>query len=983
MMLRLAERPLRRPSRPMLARSHPPMTPPNPSEPTPAASPKTFTGRGRRRQTRKSVKVIDAVARYGITIGGLAVVAALTAIVVFLVVTVLPLFQNADADPLAQTALPAAADREHRPVALASDDNLLGLWTLDAGGEVVFYHTATPDGAPAIVRRAALSDRRVTAISESLGTVGIGREDGSVLLGQIRFDVEFPSERPAELAGLEPGQSVVYGEAIADVIPNGSLRLTTLELDFAEPLVLEEGVAQPVEQVDYLRDGSVAVMAARRADGAMFWGQVTTRQNLRTGAMRTSSRQFPLPPARERTADAPIDRLFLARGGTNAFLLYEDGHLVWYDTKSLTQGGDDPQARIAEEVDLLEPGQTVAASEMLLGDFTIVVADSDGGVSGWFAAPDDALNPQGWTIKRAHELAPQPAPVTAIALGSRDRQFLTGDAQGNVWLRHMSSNTTQARLEMPGGKPVSLAALAPTMNRIFAVGTDGDMSVWTLDNPHPDGKLPALFLPVHYEGRAGGEFVWQSSAAGDDVEPKLSLIPLVWGTLKATVYAMLFATPIAILAAIYSSEFMQPRVRSVVKPSIEMMAGLPSVVLGYIAASVLAPWAEDVLGGLLLTFAAVPTGVMIFGFLWQLVPPSEVNRQGGYWALGGWGIVALAGLAYLGWPPLAVVGVWALVAVVLLAIVLATGQDAGPVMPFLVMAELVLSAVLLGLATGPFFETLLFGGDLRAWLRGAPEGWVANLPTNLEALPGWVLMLTPLCIVGLVLYFNASLRHRLRIFSDPDRTRAQLAVADLIRFAVVGVAGIALAAAVGLVLSLIGLDLRADFLGPITDGAVQSNGLLAKFDPRNALNVGMIMGFAIIPIIYTVSEDALTAVPNTLRSAALGAGATPWQTAIRVVLPVATSGIFSACMIGLGRAVGETMIVLMAAGNTETTNLNIFDGMKTMSANIATEMPEAPVNGTLYRVLFFSGLVLFAMTFVVNTLAELVRIRFRRRAFQL
>ncbi len=952
------------------------------TDPASPSSPPTFSGRARRRQTRTSVKVIDAVAKYGITVGGLTVVAALTAIVVFLVVTVLPLFQDADAEPLAATALPAATDDAARPIAMAADENLLALWTLDAAGNLVFYHTATEDGAPRIVSQTRVSDKPVTALSESHGTVGIGRDDGSVLLGSVTFETRFPSSRPAELAALEAGQSVVHDGAIADVIPNGSLRLTTLEIAFGVPLALEAGVAEPVEQVDYLKDGGSEFMVARRADGAMFWGKITSKQNLRTGKLRTTSRQFPLPPAADRAANAPVANLFLGRGGTNAFLLYTDGHLVWFDTKQLTGSGGAPQARIAQEVDLLDRGQSVSAAEMLLGDFTIVVADSDGGLSGWFAAPDDALDPQDWEIKRAHELASQPAPVTALAFSSRDRQFLSGDADGNVWLRHMSSNTVQAKLDKAGGA-VELVALAPMMNRILALGDGGTLSAWTLDNPHPDGKLPALFLPVHYEGRAGGEFVWQSSAAGDDVEPKLSLIPLIWGTLKATIYAMLFATPIAILAAIYSSEFMQPGVRSVVKPSIEMMAGLPSVVLGFIAASVLAPWAEDVLGGLLLTFAAVPVGVMVFGFLWQLVPPSEVNKQGGLWAIGGWLLVGVAGVLYLGWPSLPVLGLWLIPGVVLAAIVLAKGQAAGPFMPFIVMAELVLSSILLGLATGPLFETLLFGGDLRAWLRGAPEGWVAGLPESLRAVPGWVLMLAPLCIVGLVIYFNASLRHRLRIFSDPNRTQVQLAVADLIRFAVVGVAGIAMAAVIGVLLSLIGGDLRADFLGSLTDGTVQSNGLLAQFDPRNALNVGMIMGFAIIPIIYTVSEDALTAVPNTLRSAALGAGATPWQTAIRVVLPVAISGIFSACMIGLGRAVGETMIVLMAAGNTETMNLNIFDGMKTMSANIATEMPEAPVGGTLYRVLFFSALVLFAMTFVVNTLAEIVRIRFRKRAFQL
>jgi phosphate transport system permease protein len=147
--------------------------------------------------------------------------------------------------------------------------------------------------------------------------------------------------------------------------------------------------------------------------------------------------------------------------------------------------------------------------------------------------------------------------------------------------------------------------------------------------------------------------------------------------------------------------------------------------------------------------------------------------------------------------------------------------------------------------------------------------------------------------------------------------------------------------------------------------------------------VGFLMGFAIIPIIYTIADDALSSVPQHLRSASLGAGATPWQTAVRIVIPTAMSGLFSAVMIGLGRAVGETMIVLMAAGNTPIMKLNIFEGFRTLSANLAVELSEASQGSTHYLTLYLSALVLFALTFVVNTVAEIVRMRFRRRAYEL
>jgi phosphate transport system permease protein len=158
-----------------------------------------------------------------------------------------------------------------------------------------------------------------------------------------------------------------------------------------------------------------------------------------------------------------------------------------------------------------------------------------------------------------------------------------------------------------------------------------------------------------------------------------------------------------------------------------------------------------------------------------------------------------------------------------------------------------------------------------------------------------------------------------------------------------------------------------------------SSSLGLVYDQRNSLVVGIAMGFAVIPIIFTISEDAFSSVPQHLTAASLALGASRWQTATRVVLPTASPGIFSATMVGFGRAVGETMIVLMATGNTPLLDWSPFNGMRTLSANTAVEIPEAPYGGTLYRVLFLSAAVLFLMTFVVNTVAELVRQRLREK----
>jgi len=145
------------------------------------------------------------------------------------------------------------------------------------------------------------------------------------------------------------------------------------------------------------------------------------------------------------------------------------------------------------------------------------------------------------------------------------------------------------------------------------------------------------------------------------------------------------------------------------------------------------------------------------------------------------------------------------------------------------------------------------------------------------------------------------------------------------------------------------------------------------YDQRNALVVGIAMGAAIIPTIYTIAEDAIFSVPKHLSEGSLALGATQWQTLTKVVLLTASPGIFSAVMMGLGRAVGETMIVLMATGNTPIMDGNILEGMRTLAANIAIEMPESEIGSTHFRMLFLAAFLLFVFTFFVNSLAEWIR----------
>jgi phosphate transport system permease protein len=367
--------------------------------------------------------------------------------------------------------------------------------------------------------------------------------------------------------------------------------------------------------------------------------------------------------------------------------------------------------------------------------------------------------------------------------------------------------------------------------------------------------------------------------------------------------------PIALLAAIYTSEFVHPRVRAGVKPVMEMMASLPSVVLGFIAALILAPIVETWIAAVLMVFVALPLSLVFSAYLWQLLPQDLAIRLQG-------------------------------------------------------LPKFALMFVVLGLAfwlcysTGPYFERIFFAGDLKGWANGDIGSGASFL----------FLMLLPLSMIVVIMLSQRFIGEWL-LGTTRSLGGVRSAAFDLARWVVMLVSAAALSAVVSGALTSLGYDPRG--------------GVVSTYVQRNTLIVGFAMGFAVIPIIYTIAEDALNSVPEHLRAASLACGATPWQTAMSVILPTAISGVFAAVMIGMGRAVGETMIVVMAAGNTPILDWNIFNGLRALSANIAVELPEAVKDSTLYRMLFLAAFTLFVMTFVVNTVAEIIRQRFRKRAVAL
>jgi phosphate transport system permease protein len=855
----------------------------------------------RARATRPGVRAADRVARALITVGGLGTIAAVATLCVFLVWVVVPLFRAPKSTLRAAVGVARTA-----PLAVGVNEYLTMGWAWSGEGELELFRLS--DGTRLASQR-PLADLRPSALalSPSEATFLAGDAEGYLHAGAIGFATRYVEAAQVggggltpELLALAPGESEPYAGGMLERTNGAQLRLQELELTREQPFA--SGTARPILLADHIESTGGRVLATLAEDGVLRLVRRTRKKNLLTGketfAELRGELALELPDGR-----AP-GWLLLSGLGDNVFLLWADGTLWRCDARELTA------PIVVQKTDVLpEPEVQLTRASFLIGRTSLALGDSRGRVRVWFRTkPPEAGTPDGIELALAHELAGDGAAVSALAPSARGRMLAAGYADGRVRLFHVTSQSELFAHEHPGGRtPVTAVALGPKDDALIAAGAGGT-AVWSLDAPHPETSLAAIFRPVWYEGYAAPEHVWQSSSGTDDFEPKYGLVPLVFGTIKATFYSLLFGVPLALLAAVYTSEFLSRKSRARVKPAIEMMASLPSVVLGFLSALVLAPLIEDVVPAVLATITLLPFAALLGGHAWRALPASFALRHERR------RLVPIAG-----------------------ALGLALGA---------------------GVLLGRPLEHALFAGDLRQWLTG----------TIGRGTGGWALLLLP--VVALCVAWLSSV-HLAPGWARATRalSRERFARLDLAKFVGLACVVLALTWLVAEMLTRLGLDPRG--------------GLLDNYVQRNALVVGFVMGFAIIPIVYTIAEDALSAVPDHLRAASLGAGATPWQTTVRVVVPTAMSGIFSAVMIGFGRAVGETMIVLMAAGNTPVMEWNVFNGFRTLSANIAVELPEAVQGSTHYRMLFLAALVLFAMTFVLNTLAELVRQRYRRRRVQL
>ncbi|MFN7964564.1 MAG: ABC transporter permease subunit [Acidobacteriota bacterium] len=858
-------------------------------------------GPGRRtrrpRKTRKAVVLVDRITTAVIKVGGIAVIATVLGIMVYLTAVVWPLFRGAQVDQRAAFTLLDSSRLENLIEARVDEYRVMGS-ALTRSGELTVFEART--GKVLTQRQALAPSAAVTAeASYGDGRFALGLADGGVLLGRLDYSTSFlaPADISAAMRRLPAGGLLDDGESVIERSPQGEFRRVAATLELSPPLPID-GSNAAVTLIESRRNGDDTRLACFRNDGSLSIASVESREDMATGAQQLTTRVTPIPLPADRPAAEPAFVLLTA-AGDQLYLAWPDGTTLRWELR-----GEAPV--LAERVDLLpDAGTELTALAFMSGEQSLVAGDSRGGLFGWFRIRREGAGVDGFALVRAKEFEPSTSAIRSIAVSSRDKTFIAGDESGEIGVHYLTSEQQLARAALVPAGPIAALQLGSKNDAIFALARDGHAALYDLTNPHPGVTFKSIFGKVWYEGYSEPTYTWQSSSGTDDFEPKYSLIPLIFGTMKATLYALLFAVPVALGAAIYTSEFLDRRTRAVIKPAIEMMAALPSVVLGFVAALVMAPFVEHWTTGVVVAFVGVPAVALGFGYLWQALPARWTLR-------------------WEGWPRT------------------------------IVMIVVVASGVVGLTRIGTLLERLMFDADFKGWLNG----------THGTATPGLALMIWPLAMAAMVVADRRWIESR---FSDLQRRigRERTALLELSKY----VALVALSMGLAALLASLGATLGLDPRGLLVGTYVQ----------RNALIVGFTMGFAVIPIIYTISEDALTAVPTSLRSASLGCGATRWQTAIRVVLPVAVPGIFSALMVGLGRAVGETMIVLMAAGNTPLMSLNLFDGLRTLSANIAVELPEAVKGGTLYRMLFLAALTLLLMTFLINTVAEAIRLRFRKR----
>lgn len=751
-----------------------------------------------------------------IVTGGLMVIVAVLGIFFFIFSETLPLFGS------------ASVKEEKKSTLVLPTDAILGMdhsgqWSFlfANGNEIDFVHKATSRVIPVPV---SLPDEQKTAAASYIpaqSQLAIATDKGQVGLLNLVFPQHKSSHSPKKRSTEAHGAS--------------SLQSPTITLNPFYPLTEKEDGGR-VTALSYVDAGEKKIfIALRDVAGAPHVNIMTLVQSpslIDEGEIVPGERY----DLTDQLDGAPV-KAIASMSGNGLVILTDKNTILYFEHDEES----DQWNKIQTLENTLGAGEKITVMDWIFGEMSLALGGEKGSLKVISLFPQTL--PDGSRKRLFGETKSFPALEGSVNLyitSQLNRSFFVASDK-EVRLCYATTADIRWQTNNLNFAPVHMAA-SSEFNTLALQDKTGGLHFYGVSDKFPEAGSKALFGKIWYEGYDHPAWQWQSVGGTDDYEPKISLMPLIFGTVKGTLYALLFAVPVALLAAVYTAHFMAPSVKRVVKPIMEIMASLPSVVLGFFGALYLAPIMEDKVPAFLVMAILIPLVTILLGWFWVSRPIEVRNKFKG-------------GFEYL----------------VMLPVLIAIG-----------------------------------------WLSWVWLGDTIELPlvNSVRTVMGW--------------------------FGMPGFEAWSFA--DLWR-----------------------------------------NGFGLPYEQRNSLVVGFIMGFAVIPVIFTIAEDSLSNVPPSLISASEALGASRWQIVRTIVLPIAAAGIFSALMIGLGRAVGETMIVLMATGNTPIMEWDIFNGMRTLAANIATELPEAAEHSTHYRVLFLSGLILFIMTFVLNTFAEILRHRLREK----
>ncbi|MBW4966946.1 ABC transporter permease subunit [Pseudoalteromonas sp. CR1] len=721
----------------------------------------------------------DRFAKFGITAGGVMVLIALLLIFFYLLYVVQPIFESAKVEKRDSFTVSNA----DQIVGLGVEEQTEVAYLLSQQGQVDFYNVEKARFGKKLKTLNVAIPSEVTSFATSApfqGQYAYGLENGTVMVVVPKFLVTFPNNERK----LTPRVDYPLGEMALEVDAQGAA----------------------IKRFAFTHYEDKTAVVALTADKRVLFSSFVAEENMFTGEVEWVVERTELD------IEGRVDELLISPDTTRTFIRSANQIYV-YDTR-------DPSE--VEQIQLLsanEESANIVSAQLLAGANSLMLANDNGEVSQWFEVNTD-IGRQFQKI-RAFETTKQSK--LNIFTEFYRRTFFTTSSNGELGVYYTTSEAKLWQGKVSEGE-IKHFAIAPRSNAALILA-DGKLTVLEVHNEHPEVTWSALWQEVWYEGYPEPAYIWQSTSASDDFESKFSLVPISFGTIKAAFYAMLFAVPIAISSAIYTAYFMSSGLRKVVKPTVEIMEALPTVILGFLAGLWLAPLIEEHLPAIVGLLILLPVGILGSALAWTKLPASIRHKipEGSH-------------------------------SIILIPVVLVVGW--------------------LSFAMSETVELWMFDGNVRQYL---------------------------------------------------------------------------------------------------------TNELGMTFDQRNSLVVGIAMGFAVVPTIFSIAEDAVFSVPKHLSNGSLALGATQWQTLVRVVLLTASPGIFSAVMMGLGRAVGETMIVLMATGNTPIMDWSIFQGMRTLAANIAVEMPESEVGSSHYRILFLAAFVLFIFTFVFNTLAEFVRQQLREK----